>query len=94
MANLVKNAGSTEMRENPPVHSKAQHHGIPRTPGKVSKPGGVASLPGGTPGAVAAQRGPDAYPPARNLPSPKSQAGTTTRVSGASKIDKGYPGDK
>ena len=41
----VKGAGSTEMRENPPVHSKGQRHGIPFHPSPVERPGGVAAAP-------------------------------------------------
>lgn len=38
----VKNAGETDMRENPHVTSKAMRtHGMPRSPGHVSSPGGT-----------------------------------------------------
>lgn len=43
----VKGAGDTTMRENPKVTSKFERdHGMPRTPGKVSHPGGTASPTG------------------------------------------------
>lgn len=45
----VKNAGSTEMRENPPVHSKGYtFHGKPHSPQKVSTPGKTVPLTGST----------------------------------------------
>lgn len=43
----VKGAGDTGMRANPSVTSKfARDHGMPRTPGKVTHPGGIASPTG------------------------------------------------
>jgi hypothetical protein len=41
----VAGAGSDTVGENPQVHSKAAHHGMPRTPGKVERPGGTAEEP-------------------------------------------------
>lgn len=39
---MVRGSGSDASGgENPTVHSKGQHHGIPRTPGHVGKPGGT-----------------------------------------------------
>jgi hypothetical protein len=47
MNDKVRGAGSDGMRENPPVTSKFDRDkGKPRTPGKVSHPGGTAKETG------------------------------------------------
>lgn len=43
----AKGAGDSEVRNNPPVHSKGQRHGHAFVPQPVSRVGGVAPMPGG-----------------------------------------------
>lgn len=44
---MVKGAGDTDMRDNPPVTSKFERdHGMPRKPASVAHPGGVAKPTG------------------------------------------------